>query len=98
MVSYKELLEQRQALELQIEEARRREMADALAKVRTLVADYALTPEDVFPPARGARASTSGSKVAPKYRNEATGETWTGRGKPPKWIQGQDREQFLIRD
>jgi DNA-binding protein H-NS len=37
-------------------------------------------------------------KVAPKYRNQATGETWTGRGKPPKWIQGQDRDQFLIRD
>ena len=98
MSSYKELLEQRQALELQIEEARRREMAEALAQVRALVADYALTPEDVFPPARGSRSSASGSKVAPKYRNPATGETWTGRGKPPKWIQGQDRDQFLIRD
>ncbi len=99
MSSYKELLAQRQALELEIEEARRREMSDALAKVRALVADYALTQEDVFPPVRGARTSSSaGSKVAPKYRNQATGETWTGRGKPPKWIQGQDREQFLIQE
>ena len=99
MSSYKELLAQRQALELEIEEARRREMSDALAKVRALVADYALTQEDVFPPVRGARASGStGNKVAPKYRNPATGETWTGRGKPPKWIQGQEREQFLIQD
>ena len=37
-----------------------------------------------------------GTKVAPKYRNPATGETWTGRGKAPKWIQNQDREQFAI--
>ena len=99
MSSYKELLAQRQALELEIEEARRREMSDALAKVRALVADYALTQEDVFPPVRDARTNNSaGSKVAPKYRNQATGETWTGRGKPPKWIQGQDREQFLIQE
>jgi DNA-binding protein H-NS len=54
-----------------------------------------LTPEDVF--AGGRRAGRgSGTKVAPKYRNPATGETWTGRGKAPKWIADQDREQFLI--
>lgn len=99
MTSYKDLLEQREALNVQIEEARRRELADAVAKVRVLVADYGLQPEDVFPPARAGRGSANqGVKVAPKYRNPATGETWTGRGKPPKWIQGQDREQFLIRD
>ena len=58
-----------------------------------------LTADEIFPPARGGRiSSTQGVKVAPKYRNQATGETWTGRGKPPKWIQGQDRDQFLIRD
>ncbi len=99
MTSYKELLEQRNALEVQIEEARRRELADAVAKVRALVSDYALTADDIFPPARGSRSSTQGTKVAPKYRNPNTGETWTGRGKPPKWIQsyqGAEREQFLI--
>lgn len=39
--------------------------------------------------------------VAPKYRHPETGETWTGRGKAPKWISaaeaaGQHRDQFLI--
>jgi DNA-binding protein H-NS len=34
--------------------------------------------------------------VAAKYRNPATGETWTGRGKAPKWIEGQDRNKFAI--
>ena len=37
-----------------------------------------------------------GFKRKPKYRNPATGETWTGRGKAPKWIDGQEREQYLI--
>lgn len=95
MSSYKELVKQRAALEQQIEQARQQEMAGALAQVRTLVAEFGLTAQDVFPSGR-ARSASSGSKVVPKYRNPATGQTWTGRGKPPRWIQGQDRAQFAI--
>ncbi len=96
--SYKELLKQREALELQIGEARRRELAAAVAQVRELIAEYGLTQQDVFPAGRGARGVTgsSGVKVAPKYRDPATGQTWTGRGKAPKWIQNEDREKFAI--
>lgn len=33
------------------------------------------------------KATTSRAKVAPKYRNpEKPEETWTGRGRPPKWV------------
>jgi DNA-binding protein H-NS len=32
-----------------------------------------------------------------KYRDPASGKTWTGRGKPPLWIAGaKDRQAFLI--
>jgi DNA-binding protein H-NS len=55
-----------------------------------------LTAEDVFPPARARSSANAGAKVAPKYRDPATGQTWTGRGKPPKWIADQDREKFAI--
>jgi DNA-binding protein H-NS len=102
MTTYKELLQQREALERQISEARQRENAQALSQVRALVADFDLTPEDVFPAAKTRSAKTSAektgakTKVAPKYRNPASGDTWTGRGKPPRWIQDQDRAQFLI--
>jgi DNA-binding protein H-NS len=27
------------------------------------------------------------SVVLPKYRNPASGQTWTGRGKKPKWLE-----------
>jgi DNA-binding protein H-NS len=47
-------------------------------------------------PAGKTRSSTAGNKVAPKYRDPATGNTWTGRGKAPKWIDGKDRAKFLI--
>lgn len=33
----------------------------------------------------------------PKYRDPASGKTWTGNGKPPAWIAGAaDRSSFLI--
>jgi len=41
-------------------------------------------------PASGAKKSKSNadgrSQVAPKYQDGATGVTWTGRGKQPKWV------------
>ncbi len=95
MATYKELLKQRELLEQQISEARRNETAQAVAQVRALIAEFGLTAQEVFPASR-ARSSSRGSKVAAKYRNPATGETWTGRGKPPKWIQSKDRSQFAI--
>ena len=95
MSSYKELLKQREALEQKINEARRNELSEAVSHVRALVTEFGLTAQDVFPAGKARRAS-AGSKVAPKYRNPATGQTWTGRGKSPKWIQNENREQFAI--
>lgn len=46
-------------------------------------------------PAQGKKPK--GSVGAPKYRDPATGATWTGRGKPPLWIKdAADRTPFLI--
>jgi DNA-binding protein H-NS len=96
--SYKDLLQQREALEKAIADARHREVSDAVAKVRALVAEYALTAHDVFPSGRASKAPGTKAtvKVAPKYRDPATGQTWTGRGKAPKWIDGKDRAAFAI--
>ena len=53
------------------------------------------------PAARKARKPLG--KVAPKYRNPANaGETWTGRGKQPRWLAaytaaGKKLEDFLIK-
>jgi DNA-binding protein H-NS len=97
MSSYKDLLRQREQLEQQIQEARQREIAQAISQVRALVAEFGLTSEDVFPAGRSrAPSAAKGRKVAPKYRNPATGETWTGRGKAPKWIDGKERSAFAI--
>lgn len=97
-MSYKELLQQREALEAQIAAARQNEVSGAVQKIRELVAEFGLTASDVFPSGRsgGRVSSRAGSTVAPKYRDPSTGQTWTGRGKAPKWIADKDRDQFLI--
>jgi DNA-binding protein H-NS len=95
--SYKELLAQREALEQAIAQARQNEISSALTKVRELVAEYGLTSQDIFPSRSSKGSGTKAvSKVAAKYRDAATGQTWTGRGKAPKWIDGKDRAAFLI--
>ena len=95
MASYKDLLQQRELLEQQISEARQREISDAVAQARAIVEEFGLTQQDVFPVGR-ARSAVKGRKVAAKYRDPATGATWTGRGKAPRWIQDQDRAKFEI--
>lgn len=53
--------------------------------------------------AKTAKTGRKVSKVAPKYRNPANPqETWTGRGKQPRWLaaqvkKGKKAEDFLIK-
>lgn len=94
MPSYQELLAQREQLDKQIKEAIQREKADGIAKAKAIIEQYGLEASDLF--SRKASARGPSGKVAPKYRDPATGETWTGRGKAPKWIEGKDRSVFSI--
>ncbi|MDH5824769.1 H-NS histone family protein [Luteimonas sp. RD2P54] len=54
-------------------------------------------------PAKKAAKGRKLGKVAPKYRNPANkAETWTGRGKQPRWLaaqvkKGKKVEDFLIK-
>lgn len=88
MATLQELLAQKAALEKQIAETQRQERTEAIAKVKSLMAEYGLTAADIA----GAKAApapraSAGKKVAPKYRNPATGDTWTGRGLQPNWLK-----------
>ena len=94
MTTIAQLLAQKAALEAQIEAARKAENADAIAKAKTIIAEFNLTKEDVFGGAkRGRKASGS---VAPKYKDPMSGKTWSGRGIAPKWLEGKNRSQFII--
>src|SRR5258708_24407242 len=51
----------------------------------------------------GVRARRKYPLILPKYRNPQTSETWSGRGKRPRWLtaamkSGRKIEEFRIRD
>jgi len=100
MATYKELLEQRESLEQQIAEARRSEVASAIAQAKQLIADYGLTAADCGFRGAAAWAGKTPTTVAVKFRGP-NGETWSGRGKAPNWLtsleaQGRHRDEFLV--
>lgn len=99
MATLKELLAQQEALNKQIEDARAAAVAGAVEQVRKLVAEHELTVNDVFP---GNAKGTGGKKkatgtVAIKYRDPLSGSTWTGRGKAPRWLDGKNKDDFLVK-
>lgn len=102
MASLSELLAQKAALEQKILETQRAERADAIAKVRALMSEYGLTLADLGSrPSAAPRKAAGSSKVAAKYRNAATGDTWSGRGLQPKWLRaelaaGRKLEDFAV--
>ena len=83
--SLSELLAQKAALEKQIADAQREQRSDAVAKVKALMAEYGLALADIGSKPAAAPKKVAG-KVAAKYHNPATGDTWSGRGLKPKWL------------
>lgn len=98
MASLKELIAQKEALERQIELTRQQDRSAAVEKVRALMSEYGLTVSDLS--AKAPKKSGTG-KVAAKYRNKATGDSWSGRGLQPKWLKaalagGAKLQDFVI--
>ena len=97
-----ELLAQKAAIEQQIANMQRAERGDAVIKVKALMAEYGLTLADLGNATKAAAAPKKApSKVAAKYHNMATGDTWSGRGLKPKWLTaalatGRSLAEFTI--
>lgn len=101
MATLQELLSRKAALEREIDETRRNERADAIAKVRALMSEHDLSLADLSARATSKSPAQPKNKVAAKFRNEATGESWSGRGLQPKWLKaalasGRKLEDFSV--
>jgi DNA-binding protein H-NS len=101
MSSLKELLAQKAAIEKQIEEVARSERSDAIARVKSLMAEHGLSIADLSTRNAPKSLRSGGSKVAAKYRNSATGDSWSGRGLQPNWLKaalasGKKLEDFAV--
>lgn len=103
MATYRELKTQAEKLLIQAEEARKKELATAIEDIKARMDEYGITLRDLG--GRGSIASTRGSSArrrpaAIKYRDKA-GNTWTGRGRTPRWLQahldaGKRVEDFQV--
>jgi DNA-binding protein H-NS len=107
MSTYRDIKVQIAKLEKQAADLYSKEVAAVAAKVRALVDEYGLTAEHLglkgkAAKAKGVRKSATAVKPGvPKYRDPASGKTWTGKGKAPGWIneglkQGKSKDDFLI--
>lgn len=93
MPTYVELKAQIQELEKQAEAARQRELAEARNKIRDLMEAYGITAAELVQ-AKGDPKPRSA--VPAKYKDPVSGKTWTGRGRAPGWLEGRDKNEFLI--
>lgn len=106
-------LDEKEQIEKEIqklkEEARalqERHRGPALDSILSVMLEYDISPEDVAAAYRAATRATrrTGAKqtIAPKYRDPSSGQTWSGRGRTPRWLtaaeeQGRHRNDFLIK-
>lgn len=118
MPTYSELKKEILNLTAEAERQRKIESAASLKEVKRLIAEFNFTAEDVgltksaskagkkrpTSKRKVSRRGTGGSvkKVLPKYA-DSQGNTWTGRGKRPKWLEqalgtGLSLESFRISD
>lgn len=94
---YLELLEEQQKIHKKIIEARESEVKKVLSDIVKEMLTYNISINEL----KDALASASGTRSRrrahlPMYINPKTGQTWSGRGRPPAWIVNQDRSKFLI--
>lgn len=98
-MSYKDLVNLKERVSAAIVARQAAEKVELKRKVEEMMHQSGFDVSELFG-GRGGRKS--GGKVAAKYRNPKDhSQTWTGRGRKPRWIadalaKGQKIENFLI--
>lgn len=99
-----ELVELRSFIDGQIELKQKEEKKTLMNQFKAMAAQSGLTLEEVLGMEASKKRKGSEGKVAPKYRDpNDTSQVWTGRGRPPAWVQahldhGGNKDDLLIRD
>jgi len=94
-LSLKELLDHEAKVKKAIAHARERDKTEAKQKVDAVLKGMGFSFGELY----GGRGSGKGGKVAPKYRNpDNPAETWTGRGRQPRWLAEKTKKGAKIMD
>ena len=97
MTTYQEYQAKIAELQNLAESARRDELSSAKDRIAAIMREHGLTLADLAGADKPAKVSKPRAPVPLKYRDDATGQTWTGRGRAPKWLEGKNKEDFLIK-
>ncbi len=85
-----------------IESKKDQEIEDAYNSIMQIAESVGLSLEQIIEYGAHKRKKTTRKAVEPRYRNKHNAaETWTGRGKQPRWLvaeieKGAKLEDFLI--
>lgn len=96
MTTYQEYQNKIAELKQLADEARKNELASAKAQIASLMREYGITLADLSDLGKAVKVRKNSGPVAAKYRDAATGLTWSGRGRAPKWTEGKNLNDFLI--
>lgn len=99
MASYKDLMAQIEQLKTEAEELRKSEISAGIAEIKAKMDELGITIEDLAGASRRTRKASAA--VGARYRDPQSGETWSGRGRSPRWLvdaeaAGKPRSEFLI--
>lgn len=107
----KKLEQQLEVIQAEIQEITQRQKKPAIQTMVETMLELSIEPQEVLNayrqatgkgPSSGSSRRTLGPAPA-KYRNPETGQTWSGRGKAPRWLteaeaEGKSRDEFLIQE
>ena len=94
--SVEELQAEREKLDTEIKAKQDAQKASVIAQIKTVVDTYSIPVDELVEALGGLKSKRKGIKAKQKFRDPASGATWSGRGKEPAWIKGQNRDDFLI--
>jgi DNA-binding protein H-NS len=95
-MSLKDLVELERRVKNAIAVAKERERSELKKRIEAMAKDSGFAVDELF--ARG-RSAAKGRTVAPKYINpENSAETWSGRGRKPKWLVAKINKGAKIED
>jgi DNA-binding protein H-NS len=97
MTTYQEYQAKIAELQNLAENARKEELNKAKEQIATIMREHGLTLADLAGVGKAPKAVKTRAPVPMKYRDDASGQTWTGRGRAPKWLEGKKKEDFLIK-
>ncbi|WP_323121800.1 H-NS histone family protein [Burkholderia alba] len=92
----RELQKQLGQVNLLLSEAKKKERAAALAAIKELVGEHGISELELL--RAGGFLKEKKKRLPAKYYDPSSGKSWSGQGACPKWLEGKNRDDYLIRE